>query len=153
MFQTSADSHTFNQMSHSDKIVKIAESWLNTPYQHQARLKGVGVDCAQFIAGVADELFEKRINTPIYSQEWFLHNREELLCDILENFGFKRVDKMLLGDVLTFKYGRVNSHLGILVSEEEIIHARIDVGKVVKNNLTGDLLERLDRVYRFPDNL
>lgn len=155
MFRILVDSHTFNQMSHSDKIVTIASDWINTPYVHGARLKGVGVDCAQLIAAITEELFGERINTPVYSQEWHLHNREEMMCNLLEQFGLTRiaVEERKIGNILTFKYGRVNSHLGILVGDDEVIHARLDVGKVVKNHLSGELLQRLGRCYEFPANI
>lgn len=35
-------------------IVDEAVSWVNTPFAHQQRVKGVGVDCANFIAAVAE---------------------------------------------------------------------------------------------------
>lgn len=37
-------------------VVAEARSWLNTPWQHQARMKGVGVDCAGLVIGVARAL-------------------------------------------------------------------------------------------------
>lgn len=37
-------------------VVAEARSWLRTPWQHQARMKGVGVDCAGLIIGVARNL-------------------------------------------------------------------------------------------------
>ena len=32
-----------------DKIAEAACSWVNTPYQHQGRIKGLCVDCANFV--------------------------------------------------------------------------------------------------------
>jgi NlpC/P60 family putative phage cell wall peptidase len=37
-------------------IVAEARSWIGTPYHHQARAKGVGVDCAGLVIGIAREL-------------------------------------------------------------------------------------------------
>ena len=37
-------------------IVTTARTWTSTPYHHQARRKGVGVDCAGLVIGVAREL-------------------------------------------------------------------------------------------------
>jgi hypothetical protein len=34
-------------------IVEEALSWVKTPFEHQGRLKGVGVDCVNFVAEVA----------------------------------------------------------------------------------------------------
>lgn len=37
-------------------VVAEARSWLGTPWQHQARTRGVGVDCAGLVIGVARAL-------------------------------------------------------------------------------------------------
>lgn len=37
----------------AQRIVDEAESWSGTRWQHQGRLKGIGVDCAGYIAEVA----------------------------------------------------------------------------------------------------
>lgn len=37
------------------KVITIAESWIGTPFHFGARVKGVGVDCAHFIAAVYEE--------------------------------------------------------------------------------------------------
>jgi NlpC/P60 family putative phage cell wall peptidase len=33
-------------------ILEEARSWIGTPYQHQASLKGVGCDCIGLVRGV-----------------------------------------------------------------------------------------------------
>jgi NlpC/P60 family putative phage cell wall peptidase len=141
-------------MSQSDKIITEALTWLNTPYHHLARVKGVGVDCAQLVAGIADniKLQEERINIDTYSVEWHLHSREERMCQIIESFGCIRIDlsDREPGDILTFKFGRVNSHMGVMINNTQFIHARMDIEKVVINELSGDWIKRLDRVYKFP---
>jgi len=35
------------------RIVEEARSWKQTPFQHQGQIKGLGVDCAHFVALVA----------------------------------------------------------------------------------------------------
>ena len=37
-------------------VVAEARSWLGTPWQHQARAKGVGVDCGGLVIGIARAL-------------------------------------------------------------------------------------------------
>lgn len=136
------------------KIILEAFSWVDTPYHHQAKVKGVGVDCAQLVAGVAENVFPKLkpINSPVYSIEWHMHNREEKMCQIIESFGCERIEleDKAPGDILTFKFGRVQSHMGILVNDGQFIHARLDIGKVVVNQLSGMWLETLGRAYKFP---
>ena len=40
----------------TDNLVSEARTWRNTPFLHQGRLKGLGVDCAGFIALVAQNV-------------------------------------------------------------------------------------------------
>lgn len=55
-------------------VVAEALTWLRTPYHHAARIKGVGVDCAQFLiavyaaTGLIDDFTPDR-----YPPDWHLH--------------------------------------------------------------------------------
>jgi len=133
-------------------IVQAALSWIDTPYHHQARLKGVGVDCAQLVAAVAEECKLLAPGTVItdYSPEWHLHNREERMLGYLKEFGCFRIERAVPGSILCFQFGRVCSHLGILVNEHEFVHARIDAGRVVLNTLSGDWARRHVLTYSYP---
>ena len=136
-------------------IVNEALTWLETPYHHKAMVKFAGVDCAMLVAGIAYELgiISRDLVLPDYSVQWHLHNNEEKLLDVLNSVGCKqRKDKNKAepGDILTFQYGRVSSHLGVLINNNQIIHARLDIGKVVINDLDEDLLKRWTYTYKFP---
>lgn len=135
-------------------IVDCAYNWIDTPYQHQVGLKGVGVDCAYLIGKVAEEVGAiSKFQVEPYSIEWHWHSREERMCNIIESFGAVQKDtsKVKAGDILAFKYGRVCSHLGIMVSDNTFIHAHLKAGKVLVNTLSGEFLDRLERVYSFPN--
>lgn len=135
-------------------IIKCANSWLNTPYQHQVGLKHHGVDCAYFVGKVAEEIkVIDRFYVEPYSVEWHWHSRVEMMCSIIESFGCTQISKEEAqpGDILAFKYGRVCSHLGILMSDNKFVHAHLPAGKVIVNSLSGEYSDRLERVYRFPN--
>lgn len=130
-----------------------AVTWIDTPYHHQARVKGVGVDCAQLVAAVYEEVSGKQVSIPQdYSPEWHLHNKEEKMIDILLGLGCveKDVKDTQPGDILCFKFGRVCSHLGIMLHANMFVHARVDQGKTVVNTLSGDWAERHIRTFSFP---
>ena len=38
------------------RIVEVAKTWLKTPYQHQGRRKGRGIDCIGLVWGIGAEL-------------------------------------------------------------------------------------------------
>lgn len=134
-----------------NEIVQEALSWEGTPYHHQAGLKGVGVDCAYFIGHVAKNigLIDEFVVEP-YSNQWHLHNKEEKMLNILDNFGCKISYEPKAGDILAFKYGRVCSHLGILLDDYRFIHSSLPHGQVIIEELKDDYLERLKYVYEFP---
>lgn len=46
------------------RLVEEAESWIGTPFRHQGNLKGIAVDCAQFIAAVARDAGVKDLEIP-----------------------------------------------------------------------------------------
>ena len=49
-------------------LLTEARSWLDTPYHHQGRLKGVGVDCIGLIIGVAHALNLSEFDTHDYAR-------------------------------------------------------------------------------------
>jgi len=136
-----------------NKITKVARSWLDTPYQHQCRVKHVGVDCAMLIAEVGSELglIDSSTLIPNYSKQWHLHNREEKLKQILLDYGFIEIpiSESKTGDVLGFKYGRVMSHLAIRTPRDKIIQASVETGKVTESTY-DDMKSHLIRAFKFP---
>jgi len=110
-------------------IVAEAMSWLRTPFHGDARLKGVGVDCAQFVAAVymASGAVPK-FDTPRYVDQWFMHkteNQQESLRDFVLQFG-KQIEESAVkpGDLVLYKLGHAFAHAAIVVEwPVEIIHA------------------------------
>jgi NlpC/P60 family putative phage cell wall peptidase len=136
------------------QIIEEVKTWIGTPYHHQAGVKGVGVDCAYLVGHVAQNVGSiMKFKVEPYSVEWHWHSKEERMCSIIESFGAKEipVNAFKPGDILAFKYGRVCSHLGIMIDFDKFVHAHIKTGKVLVNTLTGEYLERLERVYQFPN--
>lgn len=141
------------------RICKEALSWIGTPYQHQAMVKGKdgAVDCAMLIAGVAlniglvqrDDLKD----IPNYPKEWHLHQDIPMLTDIMKSFGCEKKKSLYAhpADIIVFKIGRVPSHLGIMLENNKMIHAFGGANKqVVVNEFGEQWKKRLVEVYRFP---
>lgn len=144
-----------------NQIVEEAESWIGTPYQHQAMVKGDGggVDCAMLIAGVAINIgiMDKSIrkDIPPYPMEWHFHNDVPLMTNIMEIFGCKKRNISSLaslkpGDIVAFQLGRVPSHLGLYVGDNLFIHAYGGVKFVTKNELSAQWADRFHSAYRYP---
>lgn len=135
-------------------IIDESLSWVGTPYHAQAHLKGIGVDCIGLIIGVAKAVgvLAPTYRPPIYSQEWHWHSNEELLQETLTLMQCPclPVGQHQPGDMLVFQYGRVSSHVGIVLPEGLLVHAVRDDGRVVAQRLTEALQGRLRAAYAFP---
>lgn len=122
-------------------VVVEARTWRSTPYHGQARLKGVGVDCAQLpaavyaAAGIIEEV------QPVYSREWHLHRSEEQYVEWVLALGGREIahkeagaDMPWLGaepqagDFGIWKFGRTFSHGAIFTASDTVVHAYIGVG-------------------------
>jgi cell wall-associated NlpC family hydrolase len=124
-------------------VVAEAETWLGTPYHHEARIKGHGVDCAQILVGVfANVGLIEPVALPHYPADWNLHRDEERYLDILARYtreieapvlcplgvaasqpGASR--SVLPGDIVVWKFGRCFSHGAIVVAWPFVIHAYV----------------------------
>lgn len=143
-------------MTKGDKLANCALQWLNTPYVHNAKIKGVGVDCARLVVGACEdaELIEKEgLKLGDYSNEWHLHRQEDIMQRIANKYCVE-VHDLRRGDILLFKYGRVCSHAAIYLGDDMVIHSYIDKGTVIsslKESIfyTRNGRKRLQHVYRF----
>lgn len=139
-----------------NEIIQESLSWTDTPYHHHARVKGVGVDCAMLVACVANKvglMSDAEMHLiPNYPVQWHMHNREEKLIELLEIFGCKQKPKNETkpGDIICFQFGRVTSHLGIMINDTQFIHARYDIKKVVINTMNEEWENRWTFTYNFP---
>lgn len=138
-------------------ICDEARTWIDTPFQHQAMVKHSGVDCAMLCAGVALNTGliteEHLVGVPNYPREWHLHKDFPMLNMIMEWFGCQEKTSMkpYPGDILVFKFGKVPSHLGIMLDDNTMIHAYSgSVNKVVINSIAAQWTDRLVQVYKFP---
>ncbi len=94
-----------------------AQSWLLTPYHHQAHLKGVGVDCVWLLIEVYKTvgLVAEDYDPGNYAAEWYLHQSEEIyLGGVLKHA--KQVDTPQPGDVALYNFGKCVSH-GVIIVE------------------------------------
>lgn len=139
------------------QVIEEAMEWIDTPWQHQAMVKGEGVDCAMFVAGVALEvgLIEEGEldNIPNYPKDWHYHNTESQLIPILELFPVFQIplEEVTEGDIVVFKVANCESHLGFYVEDGWFVHAftSAKVKKVLKSRLDQRWTKRLTRAYRF----
>lgn len=120
-------------MSRTD-VVYEALTWLGTPYHHRARVKGVGVDCANLPAAVYESVGVIPHLNPSYSPQWMMHRDEEVfLSYILPHASEVAFELLAPGDLILWKFGRTYSHSGIVVDYPRVVHAINGLGVVVSD--------------------
>ena len=127
-----------------EKIVQEAKSWLRTPYHHQGDLKGIGVDCAQFLIKVYSELkLAPDLDIKDYSMQWHLHRGEEKYLDwILKYARPISVENVKPGDIAMFRFGRVASHAAIVIAWPNVIHSYNGIGVTIDDATKSPLNDR-----------
>jgi NlpC/P60 family putative phage cell wall peptidase len=131
----------------TDDIIAYARECLGTPYLHQGRLLGIGLDCAGVIAHVAKRLGYEPVETPGYSRTPS-NGLLELAADTQE--WLYRVHEMQAGDILMMRFTGDPQHVGIYTGEN-LIHSYEGIGRVVEHRLDTKWKSRIMRIYRFKD--
>lgn len=137
-------------MSKREAVIAEALTWLETPFHHEARVKGAGVDCANLLIAVyAAAGVIPSIDLGHYPADWHLHRGEKLFLQILMQYA-DPVDTPEPGDIAMFTYGHQEAHGSIVIDwPKTIIHAWADIRKVCLSDASsGPLAKRLAGFYR-----
>lgn len=110
-------------------VIKEAETWLLTPYHHQGRVKGAGVDCATILLEVFSAVGIAENAYPEYAPEWHFHRSEEMYLGWMRRYTRQIEESELgIGDLIVWKFGRCFSHGSIYIGDSEVIHSYIGIG-------------------------
>ena len=132
-------------------IIKIAKTYLGTPWKHQGRVKGRGIDCAGYIVEVMKEL---GLDTSFDLEGYERIPDGQKLAEIANNNGKNILLKDIQdGDVILFNVLGNPQHLAFYYKENDIdymLHAYGDksVNKVVAMRLDTKWKNRICGVYR-----
>lgn len=118
-------------------VVAEARTWLGTPWVHQQRRKGVAVDCAGLVIGVARSLglVAEDFDISGYSR----HPDGSLLALCAQHMVPLVRDAMQPGDVLVLAIEHDPQHMGIVGDYRHgglsLIHAASGLGRVIETRL------------------
>lgn len=145
---------------YSNKILKVAKTWLNTKFHYYGRIKinkfnAGGVDCIGLIMKVGEEINAKYDNKNIIYYDYNTYSKYPNTNE-LENFlnkYFIKIEKIeaKIGDLLYFRFENNLEHIGI-ISDLGIIHCYIEAKKVVEHILDAYWKEKIIGYYRYNKN-
>lgn len=129
-------------------VVKEALTWLSTPYHHQGRVKGVGVDCGMLLCEVYHACgLVPYIDPRPYPADWHLHQMEQKYLAWVKQY-CDEVQEPQPGDIVLYHFGKCVSHAGIVIAWPQIIHAYIKQGVILSDGSKGSLARRIAGFYR-----
>lgn len=98
------------------------EAWKGTPFHHAARVRGVGVDCANLLIGVyGDAGLVPPFDLGYYPQDWMMHRRQERFIEQISEHA-DEVRSPEAGDTVLMRFGGCFSHAGICMGGRDFFH-------------------------------
>lgn len=128
------------------KIVAAARACLGTPFRHQGRLVGVGMDCAGVLIHVLNTLGLPHDDEKGYPRHPYagmletILNRQPSLTEISRSAARH-------GDVLLMRFRREPQHIAIHAGAT-MIHSYSGIGRVIEHTLDDLWKRRITAAYR-----
>lgn len=139
-------------MTTSAEVITAAYGWSGTPWVHQHRSKGIAVDCAGLIIGVAREL---GLVAPEFDFTGYGRQPDGSLLDVCDQFMTRITwDQARAGDVLVVAVEADPQHMGILVPYRHggfaMLHASSVARQVVETRVMFSRTMRYRASFRLP---
>lgn len=129
-----------DNQSIKDKLIAEAKSWIGTPYKYAHAQKGQGTDCSGFIMTVVNDVAGIKLprNSAMQSEFCAEIKRKDLKpCDLV----FFATGKS------TYKI----SHVGMMIDNDNFIHASSSKGVVISKLSSNYYTSRLIKCGRIPN--
>ena len=141
-------------LQNPQRVIKVARSWLGTPYHDQASLRGVGCDCLGLARGVWREVVgPEPFPIPPYSRDWGETGPREVLADGARRMmiGDRTTEDVVPGALVLFRMQprAIAKHVGILTGPNRFLHAYERLG-VIEEPLTHAWRRRIAFAFLFP---
>lgn len=124
------------------QIIDEAMTWLGTPYKYAGMEKGEGTDCSGMVVRVFEDVAGWKLPRNSAKQAEF--------CDPLDS------DEVEPGDLVFFATGKDSetvSHVGIMLDNENFIHASASKGVVVSKVTSSYYLRTFMMYGRIPKKI
>jgi cell wall-associated NlpC family hydrolase len=137
-------------MTLQDRVLQVATASLGTPFLHQGRVVGRGLDCAGLYVHICKSVGLMHIDAKGYPRNPYDGQLEKQLdsqpC-------LERVTDAMPGDILAMRISKQPQHIGIhagyIDGHAYIIHASEEHGKTCMHRIDDLWRARIMRVYRF----
>jgi NlpC/P60 family putative phage cell wall peptidase len=129
----------------TSRMIAAARAAIGTPFHHQGRAPGLGLDCIGLII-VALRAVDFEIND---RTDYSRRPDGKSLVAALDEHGALPVEEIQAGDILLFRYDRQPQHVALATSADTMIHSFAPADKVVETSIGDYWKRRLTGIYRF----
>lgn len=133
----------------ADTFVAELRTWVGTPWRHQGRTKGRGVDCIGLIVAAARDAGVMADASEFDRVDYLRHPRGDELREVLERYCTPAATAAP-GVLVLFRLGAKLRHVAV-VAGETMIHADSATGHVVEVGYRGPWLRRTDSLWQLPE--
>ena len=133
------------------EYIVLVKSLVGCPYAHAGRSRD-GIDCIGVAVVPLNEMGIYPDDAINYTREAF---DKTLALEVGKRFDLVEASKRLPGDVLLFwcnRRTRLPQHAAVLVDNEEIVHAYLPLGRVVRGPI-GAWANRITHAFRIPSTM
>jgi len=133
-----------------DKVVEYVRSLLGTPYVHQGRLPGIGIDCIGVISCAANHL-----GIPHTDNTCYRSRPTGVLVPKFIEAGLIRRDDLEVepARILVFEFRKGNpQHIAVATSKDRMVHTHAGIKSVVEHQIDTKWRDRLHSVWEFPSS-
>lgn len=139
------------------RVAAAALLWRGTPFFPKMAKRGEGADCVHFALAVYEEAGVAPYGTklPAYTLDGGLHRARSIVLDWLASCPFveKEEGSPREGSVITFQFGRVPHHVGIMVDRDRFLHAVRGYGVTEGNLRDSTFRDKLTSTWKPKPNL
>lgn len=132
-------------MIDADKMIAAARACLGTPFHHQGRKPGAGLDCIGLVVVAL-----RAVDFDVCDQlDYSPRPDGTKLVDALGAHGAHLAGDIKAGDVLLFRFDGRPQHVALATSATAMIHSFAPAGRVVETDIGAYWRRRLLGIYRF----
>jgi cell wall-associated NlpC family hydrolase len=134
----------------AERFAQAVRGYIGTPWVHQGRRKGLGVDCVGVVMCATQEVGIAMRDVANYPTQT---NRTWMLDELRQQCVQVELHAMQVGDLLSFAWGANPWHIGVVTSVTplKVVHAWRQVDRVVEMRLDNAWRRRICGVWRFPE--
>jgi cell wall-associated NlpC family hydrolase len=136
-------------MPSREAVIAAARGWLGTPFRHQGRVRGVGVDCGGLVVMAAREagcsVVDHPPGYPRCPDGASLQRVIEAQC--------AKIGDLEPAAVALMRWEDEPQHVGLIARHGDrwtVIHAIMEARRVVEHGFTEEWAARLVGLYRLP---